>query len=155
MDWEDGDQIYIFGTADEQTITGSAHDDRIGGYGGVDQIDAGGGDNSILTTFGVAAGSTIEGGAGFDTLQVGQTRDLTSVEISGVERLFFEVATTTVILNGDQIGAGGLSVLDGQPSQIGAIEVEGDTVDLSAVSFLDWGSDDTSPSAARARSPTR
>ena len=144
--WNADDRLSIQGTAADETITGSLTDDWILGMGGADQIDGGAGNDTFQITP-IAAGLTVEGGAGdVDRILIGAfgATDLKPAEISGVERLTFTSTGQTVIVGGDQIGsAGRFTVVEADPGETASLEVQGDDVDLAAMAFVNWDSDDT------------
>ncbi len=83
----------FFGTPGNDILNGLAGDDTITSYEGIDTIDGGGGDDLIIVGANGRGSGTVEGGAGFDTVQASDygrtlTIDDSSAEVSVSFRLF-------------------------------------------------------------------
>ncbi|MEQ1537412.1 MAG: VCBS domain-containing protein [Sphingorhabdus sp.] len=150
----------IFGTTGNDTLNGSIGDDVIDGNGGVDVIHAGDGDDAIVLDAPVGAGSTLDGGLGYDTLVLkpqagtpyfnGGTSTLYNAYfptvLGGIEAVQFDSAA------GDFLG---LVVLDGQRAASGLTNLTGGagrdafydvvfqpgTYTMPQLSFTNWSSD--------------
>lgn len=141
----------IDGLAGNDEIFAGAHDDVIIGGAGADTVHGGDGDDLIvLRTADSALGELIDGGDGLDTIEVqGSNSDLNRVDITGVEILSFATTSpTTAWINGDHIGASGITTvyasmsldyLSVQPHIFAAGPV---SFDLSGVTFVDWSAQD-------------
>ncbi|QNO27499.1 hypothetical protein EEB18_000385 [Sphingopyxis sp. OPL5] len=117
------------GTADADTIIGNDGNDKIDGMGGADTIQAGAGDDIIYSsaTAHNVAGDTIDGGEGFDTVQVRTAgQNISLVSFINIEALV------------SPLGSSGLATrvtaaqLDGLISLSGMFEiVDGGTISLA------------------------
>jgi Ca2+-binding RTX toxin-like protein len=140
--WSPTDRVSIEGTAGADTITGSDQADNITGGGGADILQGGAGaDLFAFTAAGDAvAGESIDGGSGDDRLAVGggTSHNLSIVALTSLESLSFsDDSNTTVIFAGSQIGVGAVASIIGNAGA-NALVVNGQTVDLSGVSFSSW-----------------
>ena len=80
-----GSSVIFYGDDGNDTIVGSTVGDILYGGAGADSISARGGDDMIYLQLGdVAAGESIDGGDGNDTLTVSDTYPQTFVDLSGV-----------------------------------------------------------------------
>lgn len=142
--WNATNTIIIFGTSGNDTITGSAQKDQIFTGDGADSVNAGGGDDFITVSTGsFGAGEAINGGLGFDTIQIGSgSHDFTlaGTIIINVERLFFTGNNTSVIASGSHFGgAADLTTVGGNSANTQALTVNGSSVNLSTINFTGWG----------------
>jgi serralysin len=150
--WNGGDFIEIDGSSGADTITGPS---AAGGFvylrggAGADIIYGGSAQNDFIFRAGdIKAGDQVFGGAANDSIRPvmdGTTYDFRLVGISSVNRLDLNsgIASTAskVILGGDQIGAGGtITTIFGANNNFwdSNLIVQGQTVDLSTVSFFEW-----------------
>ncbi|MDQ6433014.1 calcium-binding protein [Mesorhizobium sp. LHD-90] len=150
--WVGDDQLRIFGDTNDQTITGSTQGDFLRGGGGVDKINGGSGADTIQITddFLIAAGTTIQGGgqaAGtFDRIFIDTGNpavvDIRPAQISGVEELAFDDASTAIV-SGEQIGAGLIVRVVANAGDSVTLSVLDDKADLSGVKFLGFDGDDS------------
>jgi hypothetical protein len=141
--------LVIYGTSGSDTIVGGdlTVNYIIGGLG-ADTLSGGGLDDSFnYFASSIAAGESIAGGGGTDTIYVGAggSYDFTLVGIAGVEALKVELGgppqSVTVRLSAGQIGAGAIATVNGF-SPTGLVVV-GSHVDLSGVAFPVWVSGST------------
>ncbi|WP_318186607.1 putative Ig domain-containing protein [Pelagicoccus enzymogenes] len=100
---EEPDQTYI-GTSANETITTGSGDDYIEAGGGSDTINAGDGDDTInIGTNQNPYGTTIDGGDGWDTLDLeigGYTLDFTSIDnanITNIEQINIDGGTSDTL----------------------------------------------------------
>jgi Ca2+-binding RTX toxin-like protein len=114
--------IKVTGAAGNENITGSAAADSISGLGGADTLVGGGGNDTLLGGAGadslsgglgddlflftagsdIAAGETIDGGAGTNTLRFSQTLDASGATLSNLQALVIDDGFT-VTFDGSQI----------------------------------------------------
>jgi Ca2+-binding RTX toxin-like protein len=161
----------IIGSAQKDTINGGGDNDGLAGNGGDDTIDGGDGNDTIIGGAGadtlvggfgddvfkigagdLAAGESIEGGFGLDTLRLisagivqTATADFGSVEIidfvSGNAQFRLQVNTNPPP-DGDGSGLSyGITTVDGGTGT-DQLVVTGRLVDLGAVSFTNWSATD-------------
>ena len=138
--------LQLAGSGGADTITGSS--DVINALLGGDGADTliGGDAGNIFGYFSptdIQAGETITGGAGLDRLQIscdgafGGNYDFSAATMSGIDEVILVgslgAAVTTVTLNGDQIGPGGITNFDYNVSVNVRLVVFGSEVDLSGV----------------------
>jgi hypothetical protein len=135
---EGSEFIEVEGYTGEDLIYGSENADILSGNGGIDAIYAGGGDDLIITDL---QDSVIEGGSGFDTLQldtgsvldVNATTDLQNV--TGIDQIDLTNGQT-----GDNLSVSVLDIV--RISDSASLFVKGDGGDeVSASEFTVRGSD--------------
>lgn len=89
FEFADGSLVRI-GTAGDDTLIGSAEDDYVDvSGGGTDQVSAGDGADKIVAGSGLSAADVIDGGSGFDILELSgtQTIVLTATTVRAVEQI--------------------------------------------------------------------
>ncbi|WP_198040465.1 beta strand repeat-containing protein [Sphingopyxis sp. QXT-31] len=137
------------GTADADTIIGNDGNDKIDGKGGADTILAGAGDDTIYysTPAHNVTGETIDGGTGFDTIEVKSTgHDISLVSFTNIEALVAPTIGLTRVgaaqLNGLSSLSGGFQLVDaGTISLAGARLGSGTVIRLAdAATTIDLGS---------------
>ncbi|MFM5949236.1 MAG: beta strand repeat-containing protein [Novosphingobium sp.] len=154
----------INGTSGNDAITGTSHDDTIVNGGGVDTILAGDGDDTIVLNAQVGPNSVLNGGAGFDTLELntqpGQpySNGGTSTQynayfptvIGGIEAVRFGSAANDwlgIVVLEFQRAASGLTSLTGGAGRDAFYDVvfSPGTYTMPALTFTNWSSDITDP----------
>ena len=153
--WSPPDYIGITGSSGADTITPpSGSRSYIGGGAGADSLYA----DSAGTTFqyepsDIQAGEQVIGGAGIDSLfpeslASAPVYNFSVVKLSSVEFLDLNIGTVpgtaTVILSGNQIGAGHIATVYSGASFHNTLIVKGSAVDLSGVNFTSWTNNDDS-----------
>jgi Ca2+-binding RTX toxin-like protein len=147
-DFESGDAIFINGSTGADTITGNDFQGAVfAGGGGADTL-IGGSQVDTFEYFGptdIEPGETINGGGLPDIIQVqsnGSTYDFSGASFLEVERLVMNIGgpggTATVILSGGQIGPTAIAEVQSGPALTSTLIVVGSSVDLSAVTFINW-----------------
>jgi Ca2+-binding RTX toxin-like protein len=96
--------LTLNGSAGADTLIGSSGDDILSGKGGADIIQAGDGNDIILINSNeVPTGETIDGGAGFDKLVVGNSNMHPGAAISNMEELDLASGVQEVFLTSAQL----------------------------------------------------
>jgi Ca2+-binding RTX toxin-like protein len=99
--------LTLNGSAFADTLIGSSGDDILDGGGGPDIIQAGDGNDTILVNKGdlFASGESIDGGAGIDTLVVGDNGmgNLPFLAVANMEELDLASGVTAITLNAGQL----------------------------------------------------
>jgi Ca2+-binding RTX toxin-like protein len=147
--WTAGkDNIAINGTAGNDTIVGSAGSDRLFGKGGVDSLAGHDGDDTFIYDQGadIAPGESIDGGQGFDTIQLGPESYIFGddegvyVTATGVENITFtnqSGTTSQISLRAEQVSM--LTRLTGSGAAANRVQIYGATsLDLSGLGFVNW-----------------
>jgi serralysin len=140
--WSLDDSLAVFGSSGADTIVGSSGANSIAGGFGADSLT--GGPLNDQFEYGVPeelqAGETVDGGGGLDVvLVITGTYDFSVATLSNIEFLSHNFPfAATMILSGDQIGAGAITNVQGHASSTTDLIVLGSSVDLSAVSFSNW-----------------
>ena len=134
----------LLGSGGTDVLSGGAGNDVLTGGAGADSMDGGTNDDTFVyvATTDIVAGEVVSGGTGIDTISVGSFAlwDFTQVTIGATEQLQFNSNSSSVALSGAQIGAGGINTLiAGSNSNL---TVKGPNVDLSTVTFSNWGVND-------------
>jgi Ca2+-binding RTX toxin-like protein len=155
--WDADDAVILEGAASADTITGSTRRDLVGGGdgadtitggAGADQLDGGAGNDVFVfgNTEDAAAGESIDGGAGIDTirLEAAGVADFRPVAIAGLETLEFAAATgsQTAELSAAQLTGFGRIVGNAAANRI--VVEDASSIDLSGHAFIGWdaGSDE-------------
>jgi Ca2+-binding RTX toxin-like protein len=143
--WTDAtDRVTLVGTTGAETITGSSRADLIEGRAGADTLSGGDGDDIFDYRNGshLVAGESISGGAGDDSvlLSIGINVDFSlATTFSSIETLrMLASGTSSATFSGTQIGSGAVDTVIGLPTATQAIIVNGNTVNLSGVTFTNW-----------------
>ncbi|MEZ5826991.1 MAG: hypothetical protein R3D30_04820 [Hyphomicrobiales bacterium] len=129
-----------------EKFNGNAGDDRLLGHGNQDEFHAGGGNDTIVLSTN-NSGSTVDGGAGFDTLELQGANQLNLAKVTSIEAVSFNsLFGASVTFFGSEIGNGGLSSalhvtgdshansLEFSPSLAGTSM----SIDLSGFTFSNW-----------------
>jgi Ca2+-binding RTX toxin-like protein len=96
--------LTLNGSAGADTLIGSSGDDILSGKGGADIIQAGDGNDTILINSNeVPTGETIDGGAGYDKLVVGNSNMHPGATISNMEELDLASGVQDVFLTAAQL----------------------------------------------------
>jgi len=96
--------LTLNGSSGADTLIGSAGDDILSGKGGADIIQAGDGNDTVLINSNeVPSGETIDGGAGFDKLVVGNSNMHPGATISNMEELDLASGVQEVFLTSAQL----------------------------------------------------
>ncbi len=141
------DQILIRGSAAGETVTGSFGADTFAGNGGADSFNAGQGDDVFVIGAAGFAGSTFNGGIGFDRLRVTGTTpvifgDITLSSVDGIEldsgsNFRLNAAELGLFIN-PQVTALGT----GQTEIFRVLMAGATTLNLNQVTFQNWESRD-------------
>jgi Ca2+-binding RTX toxin-like protein len=145
--WVSGvDRAIFSGSGGKDKITGSSQSDLFNVGAGGDSLDAGDSNDIFGIEANLAAGTTLQGGAGTDdVLNVGGglATDLRAGIVAGVERLNFAVDLINVTTNGDHFGAGKITRVSNNANEVSTLSVLDDSVDLRTVTFdAPWDLDD-------------
>jgi Ca2+-binding RTX toxin-like protein len=96
--------LTLNGSSGADTLIGSSGDDILSGKGGADIIQAGDGNDTILINSNeVPTGETIDGGAGFDRLVVGNSNMHPGATISNMEELDLASGVQSIFLASAQL----------------------------------------------------
>ncbi|MFD2058806.1 calcium-binding protein [Mesorhizobium calcicola] len=141
------DAISFIGTSGADTVTGSSMMDTFYTYGGVDIIHGGFGDDFFLflPSDTARAGSTFDGGSGSDTIDLNAgfggvgVYDFSTSTVTEMEILRALNSDFTAMLGSEQIGAGHIHQIVGNTANTQALIVSGASIDLSGVTFDNWG----------------
>ena len=150
-----GDNDTISGTTGDNTLEGGDGDDTIFGDTGSDILSGGIGNDRFIYAgdADIGAGESVDGGAGSNSIRLNgfDTYDFSSISITSINELEFRDTSgnRTIQLSGDQFGSGLISLgarfnASSAGSSTDAVEITmstGTTLDLSAITFLDWGAD--------------
>ena len=136
----------ISGGSLADVLSGRGGNDSLSGFGGADTLIGGAGNDTFNYASGsdIAAGESVNGGSGLDTIQLTSNTgsyQLGLVSIANVEALKFSNLGSTVILNGDQIGTTTINSVTGA-GNVDFLQVMG-SADISVVVFQSWSSNDT------------
>ncbi|WP_095085345.1 calcium-binding protein [Mesorhizobium sophorae] len=137
--------INFLGTSGADTVTGSSMVDTFYTRGGVDIIHGGFGDDFFLfqPADAARAGSTFDGGAGNDTIDLnggaGSFYDFSTSTFTQMEILRSISFDFTAIFGSQQIGAGHINRVVGNTANTQVLSVNGTNIDLSGVTFDHWG----------------
>lgn len=134
-------QIIISGTTGIDAIVGSALRDQIVASLGGDTLEGRDGDDAFLiqNAGDLAAFDTLDGGAGADLLLLSRdgSYDATATTLVGIERLSSNF-DTSIRFAGNQIGGSAITAIFGNAARTQSLIVDGDNVDLSALTFSGW-----------------
>ncbi|MCB1503147.1 MAG: calcium-binding protein [Bauldia sp.] len=136
--WSANDRVQFFGTSDAETITGSSQSNTFVGGDGADFLTGGAlADNFVYSIAShVETGEIINGNGGTDKITVSTNGvDLSLAIIASIEQLAIFGSAT---LDDSQIGAGKINEVIGNVAQSAALTVNGNAVNLTAVTFTDW-----------------
>ena len=130
----------VTGSAHNDTLTGNDFDNVLVGGGGADTLSGGNGQDTFEYTAGsqIAAGESINGGGGTNTLLINGTGNFnfTNIAISSVSRLTFSASQSTVTLDSADINA--IAALTGNTA-IDTVNSTGSAINLSGItSFINW-----------------
>jgi Ca2+-binding RTX toxin-like protein len=152
--WGLQNTITINGSAGVNTLTGSDEIDTVNGGDGADTIIGGAGADNLnggdgddtfdyLTTSDLVAGESLNGGNGTDLIRVNDNifPNFRTATLASIEALLLNPGAFA-LLSGTQIGAGAITAVTGSGSDIESLSVLGSSVDLSAVTFTTWDSND-------------
>lgn len=147
VNWASFDGLRVFGSVEDESVTGSSREDFISGNGGLDILAGGSGADMFQTSaaYVYEDGSVIDGGSGHDVISaagLAGINDLTAVAISGVEEIRLASDGGTVRTTSAQIGAAAIDNVWFSPAVSATIEIYGDSVDLTGVSFVNWNAGD-------------
>ncbi len=95
------DIVWMQGTASIVADMGTGNDTAYLGTG-IANIDMGANDDTVQDTYGLGAGSVINGGIGFDYMYIANNRDLTTVSVSNFEYFYVNSTTATVKMSAAQ-----------------------------------------------------
>ncbi|MCK6454070.1 MAG: hypothetical protein L6R19_24915, partial [Alphaproteobacteria bacterium] len=136
--WSDlVDRVTIQGAAGAETLTGSFLSDSIVGGAGADTINGGGGNDIIVIAAGdFAAGETIDGGLGTNTLAVAGTNDFSTGLVANIRALAFDAGGATARFAGAQVSA---TLLHSNTTVTGGAGTDGLIFDAAPGSILSLG----------------
>ncbi len=155
--WLTSDLITMNGSAANDAFVGSRMRDIINGLGGNDTIVSGhasqgdqfnggsGNDTFRYLDFTSPITDTINGGGGLldkITVSTGALYDFTDANILNVERLNFGADFQTILINAAELGAGAILTIGGGANTHSLRLLNANSVDLSAVTFVNWSADD-------------
>ncbi len=127
--WGSNDGIKLTGTAAAETVKGSSQSDFFALGGGADQILAGAG-NDRIEAGKVIAGTTFDGGTGYDTINVSEVAtDLTLAKLGSIEKLNF-LGDGDGTLHSVFVEAGQFNSTSGLSFQLQIDGVQGDVNEL-------------------------
>ena len=139
MNGSSGDENF-YGTAVGETIYGGGGGGHFGDSAGIDFLYGGDGDDDF-DAFDAVPGDIIDGGSGYDSINVYGDYDLSAAQISNVERIRLFIQpfqpSSSIVLHGSQIGTGGITNVTN--SGYGGLTIIGDMVDLTGVTYTNWG----------------
>ncbi len=141
-----GQADIIAGSSVADTLSGRTSNDDLYGFGGADTMTGGSGDDTFFYSAGanIVTGENVSGGSGLDTIQLQSNTGsylFGIMTITGVEVLRFSNLGSTVSIDGDQIGSGGIVSVVGAGGD-DQLVVHGST-DLSGVTLSTWSFDDS------------
>jgi Ca2+-binding RTX toxin-like protein len=126
---ETGGQFILVGGRGDDTLIGGGGDDVLDlRFGGQDTVTGGAGNDLIRIGGALADGSSIDGGAGGDTVlfTTNFSGTLANVTLLGVERLSFTTNHDYNVTLGDaDVAAGATLVVDANPMRFGTVTVDG------------------------------
>ncbi|MGL4634875.1 MAG: calcium-binding protein [Beijerinckiaceae bacterium] len=142
--WQEGfDDVTFTGTTSAETIYGPNSDVFFKSGGGADTLVGGSGYDTFSFTgssFSAvpAPGLSINGGGGSDSLLLsgdGSTYDFTQVSLTSVEAMTFTGGTLTARFLSSQFGAGGITIVAPNNTQVD-LTVVGGAFDFSALTLI-------------------
>lgn len=144
----------LIGSSEGDTIRASANglagaSNEIAGGGGADTLVGGDRPDRFVFRAGgdIVAGESINGGAssgGLDGLVLDNAGniDFRPAALSGLEIVQFLRGTSSAIFNANQLGPGAIGIVSGSTASPDAISVNGASIDLTGMSFLNWAAGD-------------
>jgi Ca2+-binding RTX toxin-like protein len=133
------DRVTLIGTSGADTITGSSQQNFFEGGDGADTLTGGAESDDFFVRPGdVDTGESIDGGAGIDRIAGSGAIDLSGATIANVE-ILFAPSDATITFAQDQLAASAIGEVDGDTADTQAIIVNGQAIDLSGITFTDWG----------------
>ncbi len=131
----------LAGSIQNDVIQGGILTDTLSGGLGADTIFGGAGSNfyTYNAAAEAAAGETISGGVGIDSIVLNNAGDilLSNIGTTNIDRVDFSSGTSIATLLGTQIGTGKITTVDGSGG-IDTLKVTGSTINLTGVAFSTW-----------------